>query len=287
MQSAVLRTVYTERDASTRFGQTYLWPPEVKILIRFRDDFAGRRVLDVGVGAGRTTTYLADLAAEYTGIDYSDVMIRASRQRFPHLRLEQANICDLSAFGDASFDCVFAPGAVLDALSHADRLRAMAEIHRVLVSDGLFVFSGHNRESPRNPGHPRLEFSKDPLLLAHYGVRWLREIAHWLTYRRYELVTDDYAILNDAAFEWRALHYYCSRESQTRQLESAGFRLAECLAMDGQPSEDGRVNEYSQKLHYVCRRSSTKPWAARRESRRRQERRLTERRVAQIATLGV
>ena len=286
-QSAVLRGVYTKPDAWDRFAQSYLWAPEVKILVRYRDDIFGRRVLDIGVGAGRTTKYLADLAAEYTGIDYSDVMVQATRKRFPLLRLENADVRDLSAFADSSFDCVFAPSAVLDALSHADRLRALAEIRRVLVENGLFAFSGHNRAAPRNPPYPRLDYSKDPLLLARYGLRWLREIAHRMKYRRYELETDDYAILNDASFEWRGLHYYCSREAQARQLEAAGFRLMECFAMDGLSHEPGRVSMHDYKLHYVCRTTSARQWAPRRESRRRHERRRAERRAAQSGGSGV
>ena len=291
-QSAVLRAVYTRADAFDRFGQTILWPPEVKILVRYHDDFVDKRVLDVGVGAGRTTNFLADLAAEYTGIDYSESMVRAATKRFPHLRIEQQNICDLSAFADASFDCVFAPSAILDALSHSDRLVALAEIHRVLASNGLFAFSGHNLAAPRSPAHPSLEFSKDPVLLARYVLRWSVEIAHWLKYRRFELRTTDYAILNDAAFEWRALHYYCTREAQIRQLESAGFRVVDCLSMDGLPNEPGRVTGHDYKLHYVCRAINPRMEPLRQETRRRhdrraQDRRGQERRLAQRASRGV
>jgi cyclopropane fatty-acyl-phospholipid synthase-like methyltransferase len=46
----------------------------------------GMAILDIGVGAGRTTPYLSRIAARYVGVDYSEAMIakcRATFQRCP------------------------------------------------------------------------------------------------------------------------------------------------------------------------------------------------------------
>jgi SAM-dependent methyltransferase len=41
----------------------------------------GARVLDLGVGAGRTTSFLAPRASTYLGIDVSRKMVRSARRR--------------------------------------------------------------------------------------------------------------------------------------------------------------------------------------------------------------
>src|SRR5215470_12960135 len=41
----------------------------------------GMAILDLGVGAGRTTPHLSAIASRYVGIDYSEEMIRACRMK--------------------------------------------------------------------------------------------------------------------------------------------------------------------------------------------------------------
>src|SRR5580704_5064508 len=67
---------------------------------------SGSSILDLGVGGGRTTAYLAARAAHYIGLDYSEAMIKACQTKFPHLEFRVADAADLSAFPDESFDVV-------------------------------------------------------------------------------------------------------------------------------------------------------------------------------------
>src|SRR5262245_46013702 len=49
----------------------------------------GLRVLDLGVGAGRTVTPLLDFASSYVGVDYVKEMVDHCRERFPGVRFER------------------------------------------------------------------------------------------------------------------------------------------------------------------------------------------------------
>ena len=40
---------------------------------------AGSAILDLGVGGGRTTSYLANRASRYVGVDYAPAMVKACR----------------------------------------------------------------------------------------------------------------------------------------------------------------------------------------------------------------
>src|ERR1700726_2883862 len=66
----------------------------------------GMAILDLGVGGGRTTSYLSSIASRYVGVDYAEGMIAACRRKFPQLAFEVADAADLSKFLPSSFDAM-------------------------------------------------------------------------------------------------------------------------------------------------------------------------------------
>ena len=108
----------------------------------------GMAILDLGVGGGRTTPYLSPIASRYVGVDYSEEMVLACRNRFPDLEFKTADAADLSLFSDASFDAVIFSFNGLDCLApYAKRESCLRECHRVLKRGGIFIFSTHNPRS--------------------------------------------------------------------------------------------------------------------------------------------
>jgi len=87
----------------------FLLPPEAELLARYRTRIAGTRILDLGVGAGRTTHHFGPLASTYVGIDLSKPMVEACRKAFaslPGVAFHVADARDLRGFADESFDVV-------------------------------------------------------------------------------------------------------------------------------------------------------------------------------------
>ena len=102
---------------------------------------AGRRVLDVGCGAGLGTAQLVEAdAASVEGIDRSDEALELTR-RDPALAgvaFRKGDLEQKLPYDDASFDLVVA----LEILEHVERqTQLIAQIHRVLTDDGLAVIS--------------------------------------------------------------------------------------------------------------------------------------------------
>lgn len=104
----------------------------------------GSSILDLGVGGGRTTAYLAGRASHYVGLDYAAAMIKACQTKFPHLDFRVADAADLSAFQDESFDAAVFSFNGIDMLPSAARRACLEHIYRVLKPGGVLIFSSHN-----------------------------------------------------------------------------------------------------------------------------------------------
>jgi SAM-dependent methyltransferase len=105
----------------------------------------GMSIIDIGVGGGPTTRHLAPLARLYVGIDYSPAMINACRRKYPGLRFEVCDASDMSIFPARSFDAAIFTFNGIDYLATPGaRAKCLAEVARLLVDDGVFIFSSHN-----------------------------------------------------------------------------------------------------------------------------------------------
>jgi SAM-dependent methyltransferase len=130
-----------------------------------------KSILDLGVGGGRTSSYLSRNAFRYVGVDYADHMVLACRTKFPTFEFRTMDASDLSYFPEMTFDAVVMAFNGLDALATAARLRCVEECHRILKPGGVFIFSSHN---------PRAV-----LVRATWSAERLSGIAHnWLPGRK-------------------------------------------------------------------------------------------------------
>lgn len=107
----------------------------------------GQRVLEIGAGAGRFTQALARLDAQIVVADISSVQLELNKRFASELGFEpavlerqQVDICDLSRFEPASFDCVVAYGGPFSYVLEKRDL-ALSECLRVLRPGGYLFLS--------------------------------------------------------------------------------------------------------------------------------------------------
>ena len=162
------RDVYSSQNVVRHYAQLkLLQPAEQAVLTRLNPQLAQMKMLDIGVGGGRTTHHFHQRVGDYVGIDYAAEMIAACRQRFadgsPPLALEVGDARDMGDFPDQSFDLILFSFNGIDYISHADRLRVLKEIHRVGKPGGYFCFSSHNLQGIERAFDWRSQLQLNPL----------------------------------------------------------------------------------------------------------------------------
>jgi SAM-dependent methyltransferase len=242
--------------------RTELFPGEQQFL-RDLERRRARSLLDVGVGAGRTTVHFARLADEYVGMDMSSAMVETCRARFPHLRFDVADVRDLSRFADGAFDVVLFSFNGIDIVGgDAARQRAFTEMRRVCASGGRLFFSSENLnqipDEMRLSVHLQRALAADapgalPVRLAKEAARFAR--ARALNPSANTLLTRGGGLVTDDRHGLRMLrHYYVRPDVQLSRMQMLGFSEVEVYGMQGErvPAEQ-LASVRGDWLHYLCR----------------------------------
>jgi len=126
-------SVYDSERLAT--GYAFDRPPIHEHILRSAHlDQQAERALDVGCGAGLSTAALGSLARQVIGLEPISTMLGHRRTVAPLARFVIGQ-AERLPFAAGSFDLVSAAGS----LNYADLSSALAEIARVLTSDGTFL----------------------------------------------------------------------------------------------------------------------------------------------------
>ena len=227
-----------ESVAGDSVGKCGLFSAEAHIFAKYQREIATARVLDIGVGGGRTAEYLLTRCRSYQAIDYSPAMIDACRRRFPECAPDTFRVADardLSEYATGEFDFALFSYNGLDYIGHQDRLRALSEIRRVLRPGGLFCFSTHSLHAFPF-AEPRVQARN-----AHVDINRLRQQGWFnLIDRAADVVT-----------------YYVYPDVQKRQLKIAEFAVLQVLDMQAQPFDFSSPPD-DWMIHFVCQARATR-----------------------------
>lgn len=218
-----------------------LYPAESLILDRFSAQFH-HSILDIGIGAGRTTRVLLPQCEHYVGIDYSAPMIDRARSQFPAADLRVLDMRDVvHVFAEQRFDAILISFNAIDCISWDDRCALLAALPRLLTADGVLVFSTHDLADADRQSRFHLRDDLQRTLRSAYRPRSLAKLIRrtpaWLLKalrnrhrnRRLQRYFDGYAYINDAAEDYGLLLTYVGMTKQTELLKSWGFSRLEIL----------------------------------------------------------
>jgi ubiquinone/menaquinone biosynthesis C-methylase UbiE len=238
MESDIVNSLWEAEETVAYYAShTELQPPEATILHLLKPRLKDFRMLDIGVGAGRTTRHFAGSVREYVGIDVAQSMVARCRETFgagpSHISFDVCDVKDLSRFGPSSFELVLFSFNTLDNLDHSERMEALAGIRRVCSDNGLFCFSTHNTRAirPLYKRKPRLHVR--PWETARSISDWFRLCAANPGYKALCRDCDSirHTTVIDGAHDFRLRMYYVQPEYQLQQLEECHFGNVQAYAL--------------------------------------------------------
>ncbi|MGV3658724.1 MAG: class I SAM-dependent methyltransferase [Prosthecobacter sp.] len=256
---ALNKEFYLHETAAAWYAtKEFVLPEEQAFLDAYSAEITGKAMLDIGVGAGRSTRFLLPLSQDYIGVDYSPDMIAAASRRFPGTRLEVRDARDLSAYATGQFDFVMFSFNGMDCLSHEGRLEALAEIVRVLKPGGLFAFSAHNRARPQSKpwAMANLNLSKRPDRMLRNLLEYLGDIRNWARSRQYAVETPTHALRHDSGNHFKVPMYYIEKQAQVRQLQELGLTVEVIFDAQGRKSEAAVADPVSPWIFFACRKQA-------------------------------
>jgi len=108
-------------------------------LNQFISFLQGKKVLDVGCGAGRDTAYFMEEKLDVIGIDAAEGMIKEAKKRVKKGKFKVMNFLELK-FKDKSFDGIWCCAALFH-LRKKDAGKAIKEFHKVLKDNGAIYIT--------------------------------------------------------------------------------------------------------------------------------------------------
>lgn len=225
------------------------------------------RVLDIGVGGGRTTGLLRLLTDDYVGVDYSPRMVAACRARFPGVDIRLGDARDLHEFPDASVDLVVMTFNALDAVGHEDRARVLAELARVVNNDGAVCVNTLNKLGPsygetafewHRPGQaPELSlrraafFCWENVVHPAHPFRAHRNLTH---NRRFAEDHGDWALHPLRSHEFSALVHFTTLQGFRDDIAAAGLEVEAMFTNEGAPIPVSASTSTSDNFNAVLKR---------------------------------
>lgn len=238
-----------------------LQPPETTIFNILCDILPGMSMLDIGVGAGRTTPYFAGLVKEYIGIDYSEKMISRCRERFAgateNVHFRVCDVRSMAMFDDSSFDLVWFSFNGLDNMPHSDRLVALKEIYRIGKPGSYFCFSTHNLQYINQLGMRQQLYWKPGAMLKRLKDWAQLSFVYNNPIQILKLMGANYAFINDGAHDYRLKQYYITPSEQLSQLDGY-FENVRLFLNDGSEVPMGRelskIHDWW--IYYLCNKKN-------------------------------
>jgi len=240
------------------------------------DRSRGRPVLDLGVGAGRTTSLLRLVSADYVGIDYTGELVDLCRARHPAEDIRLGDARDLGDIPTGSQGLVVFSNNGIDAVDHEGRERVLAEVHRVLGPEGIFCYSTLNKDGPlfgAHPGNaPAITWQVGSLLpvsaargtgeaqsSASDGTNaddasWLRATRNWRRLRGHLRDEGRWGIAPFAAHEFALVTHFVTRGGAEDELDRHGFDVEAVVPCDATAPLGRDETTTSLYFHLVARR---------------------------------
>jgi ubiquinone/menaquinone biosynthesis C-methylase UbiE len=222
-------------------------------LLQLAGRVRGGRILDVGIGTGRTTSLLRLLSDDYIGVDYVASMVATARDRHPGVDISVGDARELKGVADDSVDLAVFSYNGIDAVDHEDRQRVLASFKRTLRPGGYLLYSTFNADGPVarerpwrvNAPMPWQVGSLQPSITtpSRRAAALLREIVRhpsdrprsirsWMQLRGHAIRGDGWQVAPIGAHRFGLLVHLTRLPEVRREVAAHGFELVDILGSD-------------------------------------------------------
>jgi SAM-dependent methyltransferase len=246
---------------SAEYTEFHLYPPEREVMGRLRNELPRMKMLDIGIGTGRTTNTFAALCDSYVGIDYAEEMLERCNSNFPkspRVSLRHLDARNLSSLEDAPFDFVMFSMNGIDSLDHHGREKVLSEVRKVISPTGYFLFSTHSI-SAFTTARPLPTFNWASPLRSVW--RLVRGLVFNIRLARanggrseQDIRIRDWDILKTGDHDFEIDIYHIQPHVQLKELKRLGFDVISIL--DHRGHEVDAQASMSPWLYYFCRPAS-------------------------------
>ena len=229
--SEVNKKAYNSTTVVKEYTQKlFLFKGEKELLNLLKNNKNKGKMLDIGIGTGRTTHFFASNFEKYIGIDYASHMIEIAEQKYKHFDNAEFYTLDatnMSVFKDNEFDFILFSFNGLDCVSFDDRIKILNEINRVGKKGAIFSYSTHNIfnipklfsfNMPRNPLNIIPEFKR---------YKKINKINEGLD----KLIKKQYDIIIDGDIDFSVQYYYCNMNFEIDTISKLNFNPFEFLSL--------------------------------------------------------
>ncbi len=234
--------------------------PERAILSSLKDKWHNTRMLDIGVGAGRTSYTFSAIVKEYTGIDYSSPMVLESKKKIGEEKNIHFDVCDasdLSRFYNDKFDFILFSQNGIDSVDHDTRLKILSEVRKILDVNGYFFFSTHSLHSFFSFKPKIFPFDKrKPIHSIYYAWKDIKfAMRKKRLYRNVDIdliKKKSWAVLITGDHDFQMKVYHIKPDFQVQQLNEAGFDVVSVYDRDGKIIDPSKDNAKGM-LYFLCK----------------------------------
>jgi ubiquinone/menaquinone biosynthesis C-methylase UbiE len=274
------KTLYNTESISKDYAtRDYLEPAERAVIEILDSSISSMKMLDMGVGGGRTTKYFAPLVLNYTGADYAPAMVNACIEKYgDDYFFITCDARDMEELSDNSFDFVLFSFNGIDSFSHEDRVSSLKEIHRVLRPGGYYCFSSHNLnwnglpdlfslkqvkkiaqagKSDTDEGTKDFKKQVDRGFRSAYKVARLSILNRSFRMKDYisKLRKSERGHIYDNSLNGKAKVYYITKDEQIRQLKAAGFKDISTICRNGCITNNTALLNQDGWIYYLCQKT--------------------------------
>jgi len=254
-----IKQIYESKKVVRNYikGFNKLMPAEKILYDSLVHKLSRNAMLDLGVGAGRTTRFFAPRFNKYIGVDISYGMIEACKKIFRNLTNAEfiiANAASLPPLSVNKFDFIMFSFNGIDYLTLDERILFCADSYNLLENDGIFAFSTHNANAIKRLYRYRLPSRTNPL-------GFITEIFHYIKIRKINgsmnrFLNKSFFHIYDGGEYFKALTAYILPSYQISILKNAGFNKVETIDMKGNYIPVEKADLYDNEwIHYICHKN--------------------------------